>query len=83
MNSDIIVIFSSVTTATRVKNILLNNGIKACVAQTPKQISNRGCSYSVKTNYRALSILDDICSYLGVVHRGTYEIRGDQYYLFR
>lgn len=52
--NEIIIIFASATTASRIKKHLTKEKYYAKVIQTPKSLSEGGCSYCVHTTADAL-----------------------------
>lgn len=79
----LLIVFSSATTATRVKNELTRNKISAKVVQTPKSLSKSGCSYSVKAPESALFAAENAAAALGVKIKNIFRENGDNYELLR
>ena len=51
----LIIIFSNLTLTTKFKKLAANRGINGVkIIQTPRQISNQGCSYAVKASSNSL-----------------------------
>ncbi|MBR5586602.1 MAG: DUF3343 domain-containing protein [Clostridia bacterium] len=78
-----LIVFSSATTATRVKNELTKNKISAKVVQTPKALSKSGCSYSVKAPESALFAAESAATALGVKIKNIYREKDNDYELYR
>ena len=56
-----IIVFSSSTAASRLKRLASRAGISSVgVVQTPKSVSQNGCSYSLKCPTGALSVLKSL-----------------------
>ena len=79
----LLVVFSSATTATRVKNELARNKISAKVVQTPKSLSKSGCSYSVKVPESALLAAENASAALGVKIKNVFRENGNDYEIIR
>ena len=76
---EIMVIFASATTASRVKKYLSGKKYYAKVVQTPKQLSEGGCSYAVKTTSDAMQEAKDFAKRLDVKIRDIYKISGTEF----
>ena len=76
---EIIVVFASATTASRVKKYLSSLGHYAKVAQTPKHLSEGGCSYCVKTTSDAMQETRDFAKKLDVKIKEIYKISGTEF----
>ena len=81
--SGLLIIFSSATTATRVKNELSKNKFPAKVVQTPKNLTKSGCSYSVKTTPEALPAAEKAAEDLGVKIKNIFRFDGNDYANYR
>lgn len=81
--TDLLITFSSATTATRVKKELVANRFPAQVVQTPKSLSKNGCSYSVKTSLDALNLAEKSAEKLGVKIKNIFRFDGKEYVNFR
>lgn len=77
--TDLLITFSSATTATRVKKELAQNKFPAQVIQTPKNLSKNGCSYSVKTSSDALVLAEKSAEKLGVKVKNVFRFDGKEY----
>ena len=81
--TELLITFSSATTATRVKKELVQKGFSAKVIQTPKTLSKSGCSYSVKTVPDALSAAEEATHRLGVKIKNVFRFDGKEYVNYR
>ena len=81
--TDLLITFSSATTATRVKKELTSHRFPAQVIQTPKNLSKNGCSYSVKTSTDALALAEQSAENLGVKIKNVFRYDGKEYVTFR
>ncbi|MDP4117819.1 MAG: DUF3343 domain-containing protein [Bacillota bacterium] len=68
----IIILFSSSTSAVRLKEGLTKEGFVAKVIQTPTKLITGGCNYSVKTTENALEAVRKILTLTGLRTRGIY-----------
>ncbi|MCD8391152.1 MAG: DUF3343 domain-containing protein [Firmicutes bacterium] len=70
------VLVGSVTTAMRLKKLLEQRfAFSADVVHTPSQIHHGDCSYSVRTDLRALPAVKSAVSEYGVGIRGMYDVK--------
>lgn len=68
-----LMVFSSSTTASRLKRTALRNGIMDVgIVQTPKTISANGCTYSVRVKFSDLSALKHLAQEYGLQTAGVY-----------
>ncbi len=70
--SQIIVLYSSATTANRLKNALSREGVSASVMQTPKGLSKGGCSYCLRIGQSALPRLRELTHKMDVKIKAVY-----------
>ena len=68
----IIILFSSSTSAVRMKDALTRKGFSAKVISTPSRLAEGGCGYSVKTESRAAAEAKKIIDTIGMRSRGIY-----------
>ena len=80
--TELLIVFSSATTATRVKNELVKSKFPAKVMQTPKSLSSGGCSYSIKTSRDALPTAEKMAEKLGVNIKNIFLFDGNEYTKF-
>ena len=78
---DALVIYSSATTATRVKNMLYTKNIPCKVIQTPKHLSQGGCGYSVIAPQSALETIRSFSNSMSVHIKGVYFISDQGRYI--
>lgn len=71
--NEVLIIFSSATTASRIKKFLADGGFYARVIQTPRMLSPGGCSTSVSTTAEGVSSAMHRVNELGVKVKGIYE----------
>lgn len=68
-----LIVFSSSTTATRLKRLASRGGINSVsVIQTPKSVSQNGCSYSVRCPNSTLSLLKSLADEYGLNYTKIY-----------
>ncbi len=72
--NEIIIIFASATTASRVKKHLTKQKYYAKVIQTPKNLSDGGCSYCVHTTIDALDESKAYAKQLDVKIKAVYKM---------
>ena len=73
----VIVVFSSMTSATGVKNYLLKKyNIQSKLRQTPKNLSLSGCSYCLVADYSAIDTIRKIARENNVNIRGIFKEDG-------
>ena len=75
----LLVVYSSATTATRLKMSLAKDGYDARVLQTPQALTSSGCGYSVGIYPSALGRLKALTYQMGVRFKGIYEVVGNEY----
>lgn len=80
---ELLIVFSSATTATRLKNELTKKRFPAKVVQTPKNLTKNGCSYSVKTSLSALSAAETFAETSGVKIKNIFRFNGNDYVIYR
>lgn len=68
----IIILFSSSTSAVRVKEGLQRRGFSAKVIQTPSRLARGGCNYSVRAQAAAMAEAEKIIKTVGMRTRGIY-----------
>ena len=71
--NEVLIIFSSATTASRIKKFLADGGFYARVIQTPKMLSPGGCSTAVSTTAEAVPSVCRRTDELGVKIKGIFE----------
>lgn len=71
--NEIIIVFASATTASRVKKHLVKEKYYAKVIQTPKNLSDGGCSYCVHTTFDALEASKSYAKLLDVKIKAVYK----------
>ncbi len=81
--TELLITFSSATTATRVKKELVSAKFYAQVIQTPKHLSSGGCTYSVLTSAPALKVAEKTASKLGVKIKNVFRYDGKEYVSIR
>ncbi len=68
-----IIVFSSSTTASRLKRLATRGGINSVsVIQTPKSVSENGCSYSVRCPNSIISVLKSLADEYGLNYTKIY-----------
>ncbi len=68
-----LIAFSSSTMANRLKKLAANEGIyPVTMIQTPKIISQNGCTYSLKCDMNALHELLHLADHYGIKHGFVY-----------
>ena len=68
-----IIVFSSSTAASRLKRLASRGGINSVsVIQTPKSVSENGCSYSVRCPNGMLSVLKSLADEYGLNYTKIY-----------
>lgn len=72
--NEIIIVFASATTASRIKKHLIKEKYYAKVMQTPKSLSDGGCSYCVHTTSDALDESKLYAKRLDVKIKSVYKI---------
>lgn len=77
--NEIIIIFASATTASRVKKHLVQEKYYAKVIQTPKNLSEGGCSYCVHTTADALDEAKLYAKKLDVKIKAVYKTSSSGY----
>ena len=75
------IVLSSVTFATRSKHLLEQSNISCYISQTPKQITNKGCAYSVIIDKENIKTSLEIIKSQDFNLLGVYEKRGDDMYV--
>ncbi|MBR6719363.1 MAG: DUF3343 domain-containing protein [Clostridia bacterium] len=68
-----LVILSSVTSAQRLKKQLAARNIASEIIQTPKRLSEGGCSYSLRLNKNYLSEVSSLASSLHISVKKIYQ----------
>ena len=67
------ILTGSITSAERMaKAVEMLSGLPAYVVNTPSAIRGGGCSYSVRCDDRALSLIDDIAKDNGITVKKKY-----------
>ena len=69
---NIIILFSSSTSAVRMKEALSGKGFHAKVISTPSRLASGGCGYSVRTESRAAGEAEKYIELFGIKSRGIY-----------
>ena len=69
---NIIILFSSSTSAVRMKEALAGKGFHAKVISTPSMLAAGGCGYSVRTESRAAGEAEKYIEFSGIKSRGIY-----------
>jgi len=73
----VIVVFSSITSATGVKKYLLSNyNVQSKLIQTPKNLSLTGCSYCLVVSATSLTTVKKIAKENGVSIKGVFKEDG-------
>lgn len=73
----VIVVFSSMTSATGVRNYLLKKyNIQTKLRQTPKNLALSGCSYCLLADYNAIETIKKIAKDNNVNIRGIFKEDG-------
>ena len=72
-----LIVYSSITSATRVKKIMNSLGESVSIIQTPKSIPVNDCSYSIKVLNGQLKIAIQNSQKYGFKSRGVYEQIGE------
>ena len=72
MMDNIIILFSSSTSAVRMKEALAGKGFRAKVIGTPSRLAPSGCGYSVRTESRAAGEAEQFLEHSGIKSRGVY-----------
>ncbi|MDK2798759.1 MAG: hypothetical protein PWP27_509 [Clostridiales bacterium] len=67
-----LVIYSSVTLATRVKKYMPYDGDYIGIVHTPKSISKGGCSYALRCRKNKLSLVKKVSQDLGIKIKAIY-----------
>ncbi len=81
--NEVLIIFSSATTASRIKKFLADGGFYARVIQTPKMLSPGGCSTAVSATAEAVPSAIRHADKLGVKIKGIYEKTDGGYVPYR
>lgn len=79
--NEILVVFASATTVARVRKMLKAKNFKSRILQTPKILSEDGCSFAIISAYEAADEIKLISEKLGVIIKAIYLIDGDSYRL--
>lgn len=70
---DVLIVFSSSTTANRLKKLAFKNQIKGVsIVQTPKAISKDGCTYSLRCSAGQVSELTALADEYGIRYNKIY-----------
>ena len=70
---NVLMVFSSSTTASRLKKLAFRNGINGLsIIQTPKVISKDGCTYSIKCDSEQLSFLKKLAEEYGIKYNNVF-----------
>ncbi len=77
--NEVLIVFASATTASRIKKLLEKEGFYARILQTPKLLSIGGCSFSVKTTEEAIKVCRRFADELSVKIKGVYKITSSGY----
>ncbi len=68
-----LIVLSSLTSAQRLKRILLSKKIPSEIIQTPKVISSGGCSYSLKIKSEDTDLILPLVKEAGINIKGIFE----------
>lgn len=68
-----LVVLSSLTSAQRMKKLLAAKNISSEIIQTPKYLSDGGCSYSLKVNDSSLKEVNSVASGLHITIKKVYK----------
>ena len=74
-----LIVYSSITFAKRIQNHFKYDGDYLSVIQTPSELSQRGCSYSIKIKPRKLREVIDASGGCGFKIKGIFKQDGDVY----
>ena len=71
---NILIVFASATTVTRIKKQLAQLRLKSKIMQTPKSLAGDGCSFSLVTSIENLAEVENLARRLDVKIKGVYKI---------